>query len=135
MIPSSLGRQNRRIHTRYSLPSMYTEISVREMDSTEFTSTGHAYDISLGGMRFELDQAIEPGTPIAVRILLPGPSSLRGTDRRAIFAMGHVVWTEEDDLEQGGSVRMACVFHNFCQPGDEQRLLSQLSSGQYARAA
>lgn len=135
MIPSRADSQNRRIHTRYQLPSMYTEVSVRELESTEFTSSGHAYDISLGGMRFELDEAIAPGTPIAVRILLPGPSSLHGNDRRAIFAMGTVVWIEEDDLDQGGPVRMACVFRNFCQPGDEHRLLAQISAGQYARAA
>lgn len=127
--------QNRRIHTRYHLPSMYTEVAVRELDSDQFRCHGHAYDISLGGMRFELDEVIEPGTPIAVRIQLPGPTIHRDEDRRAIFAMATVVWTEPDDLEQGGPVRMACVFRNFCHPGDEQRLLTQLSSGQYARAA
>jgi hypothetical protein len=114
---------------------MYTEVSVRELESESFQFQGHAYDISLGGMRFELDNVIEPGTQIAVRIQLPGPTSQRDRDRRAVFAMATVVWTEQDDLDQGGPVRMACVFKNFCQPGDEQRLLSQLTSGLYARAA
>src|SRR5690606_10041188 len=98
-------------------------------------SHGHAYDISFGGMRFELDELIEPGTTIAVRIQLPGPTIHHGQGRRAIFAMATVVWTEQDDLDQGGPFRMACVFKNFCHPGDEQRLLDQLSSGQYSRAA
>ena len=49
--------------------------------------------------------------------------------------MANVVWLEEDDLENGGPIRMACVFRNFCHPGDEQRLLAQLSCGHYARAA
>ena len=133
MIGTNHDAQNRRIHTRYRLPSMYTEIGVRELQDDEFRFTGHAYDISLGGMRFELDEAIEPGTSIAVRIQLPGPTTDR--ERRAIFAMANVVWIEEDDVESGGPIRMACVFRNFCHPGDEQRLLSQLSSGHYARAA
>ncbi|MFG0292893.1 MAG: PilZ domain-containing protein [Phycisphaerales bacterium JB050] len=137
MLRSTLNAQNRRIHTRYQLPSMYTEVAVRELESDHFRSHGHAYDISLGGMRFELDELIEPGTRIAVRIQLPGPTfhHTQDKDRRAIFAMATVVWTEQDDLDQGGPFRMACVFKNFCQPGDEQRLLNQLSSGQYSRAA
>ena len=133
MIGTKTDARNRRIHTRYQLPSMYTEIGVRELDDTEFRISGHAYDISLGGMRFELDEPLGPGTTIAVRIQLPGPTSDRG--RRAIFAMANVVWLEEDDLENGGPIRMACVFRNFCHPGDEQRLLAQLSCGHYARAA
>lgn len=126
---------NRRIHTRYQLPSMYTEISVREPGTESYTMTGHAYDISLGGMRFELDAPIEPGTVIEVRIELPGPTSLRPGRDHGICATAHVVWSEPDDLEDGGSVRMACVFHSFDRPGDEQALLTQISRGSYARAA
>lgn len=133
MTMSQISEPNRRIHTRYQLPSMYTEIAVREPGTEQYTMTGHAYDISLGGMRFELDEPIQPGTAIEVRIQLPGPTALRPD--HAICATAHVVWTEQDDLEGGGSVRMACVFHSFARPGDEQALLAQISRGSYARAA
>ena len=126
---------NRRRHDRYLLPSMYTEVAVRLMDEEKVTREGHAYDISKGGLRFELDHAINPGTKIALRITLPGAASLRAAERKPVFATGNVVWLHEDDLEQPGPVRMACVFSSFCQPGDEERLMRRLKSGQFSIAA
>ncbi len=125
---------DRRRYERYLLPSMYTAVAARELDSDEFTLTGHAYDISRGGMRFELDQPIEPGAKIALRIELPG-SGANWAEPRAVFAFANVVWIEEDDLDSTGPVRMACVFTNFCRAGDEDRLLKRLQSGRFAQAA
>lgn len=127
--------RDRRRFERYVLPSMYTAVSARELDSTEFTLSGHAYDISRGGMRFELDQPIEPGTQIALRLELPGDASTSWAEPRAVFAFANVVWIEEDDLDSTGPVRMACVFTRFCRAGDEERLLSRLNSGRFALAA
>lgn len=127
---------NRRIHTRYQLLSMYTQIEVKAPGDDSYSLTGHAYDISLGGMRFELDQPIEPGTLIEVRIELPGSNAFWAQHQpNLIGATAHVVWAEQDDIEDGGSVRMACVFREFADPGAERLLLSRLSSGSYARAA
>lgn len=126
---------DRRRHQRYVLPSMYTGVDVRPMDSESFDWKGHAYDISEGGMRFELDHAIEPGTRIAVRIQLPGAEFLRLTERRPVYAFANVVWVEEDDLDQGGPVRMACVFSGFVMPGDRERLSQRLASGRFSLAA
>ncbi len=131
----NVTENNRRQHDRYLLPSMYTEVAVRLLDEERFGHEGHAYDISKGGLRFELDRAIQPGTRIGLRITLPGASSLRVSERKPVFAMGNVVWLHEDDLEHPGPVRMACVFSNFCQPGDEERLLRRLHSGQFSLAA
>ncbi len=125
----------RRVHERYLLPSMYTAIDVRPGEADSFKWTGHAYDLSVGGMRFELDEAITPGTEIGVRITLPGAEHLRLIERKPIYVLATVVWVEEDDLESGGPVRMACVFRNFCQPGDEARLRARLESGRYSLAA
>jgi hypothetical protein len=130
----TLARERRR-HTRYLLPSMYTEIAVRPLDSDEFVWHGHAYDLSVGGMRFELDQPIEPGTPVAVRIQLPGSTMLRPHERKPIYAFANTVWIEEDDIESAGPVRMACVFTRFCMPGDEERLSKRLSNGRFSLAA
>lgn len=129
------NRRERRAHTRFLLPSMYTNIAVRPLDQEEFTWEGHAYDISQGGMRFEIDHPIAPGTTVALRIELPGSASLKASERRPVYAFGNVVWIEEDDLDQAGPVRMACVFKRFVQPGDQERLLTRLKSGRYSIAA
>jgi hypothetical protein len=130
-----ISRRDRRLHPRFVLPSMYTTVEVRPLDSERFMWKGHAYDVSVGGMRFELDQPIEPGTQVAVRLQLPGAAQLRVTERRPVYAFANVVWIEEDDLEQPGPVRMACVFKRFVQPGDMERLLSRLQSGRFSLAA
>lgn len=129
-----LGKE-RRLHPRYILPSMYTLVEVRPLDSDEFKWKGHAYDMSEGGMRFELDTPIEPGTRIAVRVQLPGAEHLPITARRPVYVFANVVWIEEDDLRECGPVRMACVFSRFVLPGDDQRLRQRLKSGRYSLAA
>ncbi|MDX2114316.1 MAG: PilZ domain-containing protein [Planctomycetota bacterium] len=129
-----LGKERRR-HPRYVLPSMYTAVEVRPLESEQFLWKGHAYDVSEGGMRFELDRPIEPGTRVALRIQLPGAQHLRITERRPVYAFANVVWIEEDDLDQCGPVRMACVFSRFVQPGDAERLRDRLRSGRYSLAA
>ncbi|HBS28646.1 MAG TPA: hypothetical protein DEB06_04145 [Phycisphaerales bacterium] len=126
---------DRRRHPRYLLPSSYTAVEARPMDSESFDWKGHAYDISEGGMRFELDHPVEPGTRIAVRIQLPGAEFLRLTERRPVYVFANVVWIEEDDLDQPGPVRMACVFHRFVMPGDKERLCKRLASGRFSLAA
>ena len=127
--------KDRREFQRYVLPSMYTAIAVRPLDAERFRWEGHAYDIGEGGMRFEIDEPIEPGTEVAVRIELPGAAQLRVADRRPVYAFARVVWIEQDDLEQPGPVRMACVFRTFVQPGDRERLLARLRSGRFSVAA
>ncbi|MEM9082231.1 MAG: PilZ domain-containing protein [Planctomycetota bacterium] len=130
-----LNGAERRIHQRYTLPSSYTEIAIRPFDKDEFNLMGHAYDISEGGIRFELDQPIEPGTRIGIRIMLPRATMTQTTEKRAIFAMGNLVWTNHDDIELGGPIRMACTITRFMQPGDLEMLRRALESGRYALAA
>lgn len=127
--------KDRRQHPRFVLPSMYTAVEVRPLDSERFEWKGHAYDISEGGMRFELDNAIELGSQIAVRIQLPGAQQLKITERRPVYAFANVVWLEEEDVDQSGPVRMACVFKRFVLPGDSERLRGRLKSGRYSLAA
>jgi c-di-GMP-binding flagellar brake protein YcgR len=126
---------DRRQYERYLLPSMYTVVAVRELECDAFELSGHAYDISRGGMRFELDQPIAPGTRIALRIELPGGVTTDWSAPRAVFAFANVVWLEQDDLDSTGPVRMACVFTNFCRPGHEEALMRRLRSGRFAKAA
>ena len=127
--------KERRQHPRYVLPSMYTQVEARPLDAERYLWSGHAYDISQGGMRFELDRPFEPGSTIAVRIQLPGANSLPYAERRPVYVFANVVWLEEEDLDQPGPVRMACVFKRFVLPGDLERLTERLKSGRYSLAA
>ncbi len=127
---------DRRRFQRFALPSMYSHVAVRPADSADseaFEWEGHAYDISPGGVRFELDQEIRPGTPVAMRIDLPHTSIERSTERRSVYVFANVVWVEEDDAP--GPVRMAAVFTRFEREGDEALLRERLASGRYAAAA
>ena len=124
---------NRRAHERFRLPSAYTPIAVRTMDEAAYRLEGHAYDISEGGIQFELDQPIAPGTRVAIQIALPGLST-DGGPGRAVFVIANVIWIDEDDLATGPA-RMAAAFTAFARVGDRERLLAQISTGRYARAA
>ena len=123
----------RRHFDRFELPAMYTRIAVRSLERDIFEWDGHAYDISRGGVRFEIDRGFEPGTPIAMRIDLPRAQIERSTEPRSVFVFGNVVWLEDDD--QPGPVKMAAVFTRFACAGDEELLLRRIHSGRYSIAA
>lgn len=133
--------RERRRFPRFSVPPMYSPIAVRTLDTDEFRYEGHAYDISEGGLQFELDRPFEPGTRLAVRIELPGPMAFGrsphvgpGRDMgpgRAIFVIATVVWIQDEEF---GPARMAAVFNMFCRAGDKQRLKQALAQT-LARAA
>ena len=128
---------DRRKYDRFAVPPMYTPLAVRLLDEDRFTKPGFAYDVSIGGVQFELDYAIAPGTPIAIRLELPaGGLSERervGPNRLPIYALANVVWIEDED--QPGPVRMAAVITRFARAGDEDRLRARLSSGTFVRKA
>lgn len=126
--------RDRRTQPRFELPAMYTAIAVRPGDRDDFIHEGHAYDVSLSGIRFELDHPIEPGTQIGVRIDLPGFADYAGqADARPVYALANVVWIEDED--QPGPYRMAAVFTRFAIAGDGQRLERALAGGRYRLAA
>ncbi len=124
---------NRRTHERFVLSPMYTPVSVRLVDEERFGLEGHAYNISEGGLQFELDRPVPSGTEVAIQITLPqsqwsedigpGPNVL-------VFA--NVIWVDESEP---GPVRMAAAFTRFARLGDRERLMKQLGSGRFARAA
>jgi len=127
---------NRRQFERFALNAAYTQIAVRLLDEDRFTLQGHTYDISEGGVQFELDRGIEPGTRIALQITLP--EAFRGQHSdigpgRSVFVFGTVVWIEDEN--EPGPVRMAAVFTSFAREGDRERLLRQLSVKAARRAA
>ncbi|MBL9032844.1 MAG: PilZ domain-containing protein [Phycisphaerae bacterium] len=114
---------NRRKHERFSLLPAYSAVEVRVPGGRRLS--GHAYDVGEGGVRFELDEALPPGTPVVVRLDLPGRSGGR------VMATGRVVWTS-DDPDEPGPVRMAA---DFARVAPLAALAERLSRAGLARAA
>ena len=123
---------NRRTHERFQVNPGYTAMALRQHgEESEFTHMGHVYDISEGGICFELDRPIEPGKTVSVRIDLP----LTGEDHgpgRAVFMTGNVVWC---DLEEPGASKMAMAITRFDRAGDRERLIRTLTNGHHLRVA
>lgn len=126
---------NRRRFERFALSPMYTSIALRTPDEETFQHEGHAYDISEGGMQFELDRAFEPGSRVVMRIDLPDQRFNDIGDAgpgRALFVFANVVWMDDSDV---GPARMAVTFTNFARAGDRERLLRLISRKALRRAA
>jgi hypothetical protein len=124
-------RINRRRFERFSLPVGYSPVTVRLVADDTYAFDGHAYDVCEGGVRFELDRLIEPGTPVSLRITFPGAGD---EESRSVLVVANVVWAL-DDPDEPGPVRMAAAFTRFASAADKARLLDQLGAGRYARAA
>jgi hypothetical protein len=122
---------NRRQAERVGLPAGYTPVALRTLDLDRHVLEGHAYDLSVGGVMFELDKGIAPGTPVSVRIDLPR-SVLDTGPGRSVFVFGNVVWL--DDSEPG-PVRMAVAFSRFARAGDEFRIHRVIANAAVRRAA
>ena len=123
---------NRRQYERFQVQTGYTSMALRRHpDETEFALEGHVYDISEGGVCFELDMPIDPGETVSIRIDLP----LTGEDRgpgRSVFVTGNIVWC---DMEEPGATRMAMAVTRFDRAGDRERLIKTLTTGHHLRVA
>ena len=100
---------------------MYTLIRVRPKGGDRYPWKGHIYDISESSMRFELDEALEPGTEVDVRAMLPGACHITFT------ASGRVIRLH-DDLDDMGPMRMGLVIDSFKSSSDETRLTTYLAT-------
>lgn len=112
--PASTSRQ----HPRLRVAAPYTVIRVRPAGDSRYRWTGHIYDVSLSGMRFELDDALPTGTAIEVRALLPGKS------QTVVRAAGRVARIHEEN--EPGPARMGLMIHSFQSELDRERLASYL---------
>ena len=126
---------DRREHARFRVNPGYTPVEVRVHPGERFEFAGHIYDLSEGGVCFELDRPIEPGARVSLKIELPGHLFDAGRDigpGRAVFVTGNVVWC---DLDEPGASRMAVAVTRFDRAGDRERLIRSLTAGRYLRAA
>jgi hypothetical protein len=113
---------------RVPVDAKYSDVRARPKGERRYRWTGHVYDISRAGMRFEFDDAIEPGTAIEVRLRLPGGR------QEPIRVSGRVVRILEED-DEPGPVRMAMSFAAFRTAADEDRLEAYLGARGLRRAA
>ncbi len=111
-------RDDRRRHERTSLPAAYTRVLVRRPGRSRFSLAGHAYDISAGGIRFELDKPLPVGEEVDVKLKLPGVDT-------PLRAHGTVIRFHDPD--EVGPVRMGLKFNRVITDG---RLF-----GQYVKAS
>lgn len=117
---------------RLKLPAQYTLLRARRPgQGSKYPMTGYIYDISVSGMRFELDEPVEPGTELEVRGMLPAG---KHTTFRAV---GKVVRIHDDTETPGrfGPVRMAMHFDHFVREHERERLADYLVHSGLRRAA
>ena len=122
------GSEQRR-QPRRRVAAMYSLLRAKTPEDSIFRFTGHIYDVSMSGMRFELDAPLEPGTTLNVRCVLPG------LDHAMFRALGRVVRIHDDDQDAAGPVRMGMAFEEFQSDIDRQRLAQYLSHSGLAAAA
>lgn len=123
--------ENRRQFERFCLAPAYTDITVRVPGRREPMS-GHAHDISEGGLRMELDESIEPGTSIVLEVKLPA-GTLRSGVVEDVLARGTIMWADDDGAR--GPVLMGVHIDEFATNVDRDRLLGRFATGAYHRAA
>lgn len=127
----STNPSNLRAHPRRSVPAMYSLVRVKPKGAKRYPWTGYVYDVSLGGMRFELDDKLEPGTEVEVRAMIPFDRQM------TINATGTVV-RMHDDSDEVGPVRMGLNFTEFKTDNDRRKVddfVNQRLSGEFRKAA
>lgn len=126
-----IAASNRRRHERFALPPAYTPVCVRLLSEADYAREGHAYDLSEGGVQFELDDFLAPGTPVVLKIELPNcfGSEEQG---REVEVLANVAWADESEP---GPVRLAAVFTRFVSSKHHQRLLARLGGAAEKRRA
>jgi hypothetical protein len=113
---------NRRAHERRALPPAYTSVEARRVTCPRARPLlGHAYDVSEGGVRIELDEPLPQGEPMSLRLNLPG-------ETLPVAAVGDVVWLN-DEVDDPGPRRMALKFKAFGTASDRERLLRFIGHG------
>jgi hypothetical protein len=132
--PAPINPADRRRFDRFLLNPCYTPVTVCRVIGNRRPLQGHSYDICEGGVQFEVDHPIKPGTEVVIQITLPADGSEpAGAPEvgRTVVAYGNVVWV---DNSEPGPVRMAATFSRFNE-GDHERLMARLGRRQMRRAA
>jgi len=122
---------NRRAADRFAPKTGYSRVvivpEVKKPDSANSPDSanleGHAYDVSLNGLRFELDEPLEEGSSVEIELHLPGLLN-------SIRTKGRIVRVFDEDGDPGPR-RMAMTFQGFHTPLDASRLTTHLGGGYF----
>lgn len=104
---------------RATLPPMYTLLRAKRPGDDKYPWAGHLYDISMTGMRFELDAGLKTGESIQVRAMLPG------SEHVTVRIQGRVARMHD---EGPGPVRMGLLIERFLGPHDRNKLEAYLQA-------
>ncbi len=118
----TMDRSDQRQFPRVGLPVGYAAVRVREPGRRFFNREGHIYDLSEGGMRFDLDEPLDLDQPVEVELDLPG-----GGGMIAIRATGNAVRFHDHPDDSPGVVRMGMRFEHVDQPARLSRYLLNAS--------
>ncbi len=112
---------------------MYTEVIVQRIAAGRMAElTGHAYDISEGGLRVELDGRLEIGEHVNLTLILPGYSD---HDLDGVIHLGcETVWLN-DEIDDPIMPRTALRIVKYLSDDSRDRLLRFLGSRLAGRAA
>ncbi|MEM7577942.1 MAG: PilZ domain-containing protein [Planctomycetota bacterium] len=102
---------------RVSVPPMYTLLRAKRPGDDKYPWAGHLYDVSMTGMRFELDEPLKTGEQIQLRAMLPG------SEHVTIRVEGRVARMHEDGP---GPARMGLLIERFLGPHDRRKLTGYL---------
>lgn len=110
--PSGLaGAEDRRESPRFTVDPMYSSVTVRPAAGhgrkgfARRPLDGHVYEVSMGGLRFELDRPLRRNAAVEIELALPGCE-------QSIHAHGRIVRVF-DELDDPGPRRMAVEFESF----------------------
>lgn len=123
----STAQHEQREYPRLKLPVGYAAIRARRDGRRTFALSGHAYDLSWGGLRFELDEPIAVGEPLEVELDLPGDSAHPVRLR--------VVCVRHPDPDEVGPARIAAAIVALPSEVDRQTLANYLDRRLHARRA
>ena len=122
---STMAGSDHRRYPRKAIRPGYASLSVT---TGEETYDGHIYDISMGGIRFELDDAMDAGTPVEVHMQLP----VGDVNASPIHAKGKVVRFHDPD--EVGPIRMGLAFTKLPSASDRRALAGFLSRSESTTA-
>jgi len=119
--------RDRRTVPRVEVQPMYHGLAVTSADDPEARRFGHVHDLSIQGVRFELDHPLEPGAAVEVELELPASSG-------SVRAEARIVWCDIDPADPG-PVRMAAAFTRIPDLEHELRLHRHLRTWSRPRRA
>ncbi|MEQ8769908.1 MAG: PilZ domain-containing protein [Phycisphaerales bacterium] len=135
---ASTNPVERRRFERFALVPGYTAVAVRRRGEGGPWHLGHVYDVSEGGVRFELDHAFEPGSIVEMKLDLPRSTVRLGFDADAaddeasVGMTARVVWCDQDSV---CDAKLGVEVAQYASQGDRDRLVRHLTGGRFRRAA